>query len=288
LFSMGDSYIFRPCFKLIYPELDFYSKRYSGREAKSLNSGSLSAGFSEWQLIRQDNRANLLCELIYSWSKRFNLGAEWCCEYAIMTLRLANILNQSKEIVNTRDHYSYLWSFLADAIITIWPKLKMLPIFPDIYPTLEPPQDLPIWKPGLETRSSYLSRVEQQVRNHLDGPILRLLKSKLRADVIEQIKYRANDYCEKVSKCYLQPFWRKVKVKPRLERDVCWAVQFQVLKKSYLEIATVSGVEPSTVKRAVEDTLEHVGLGARKSHRGRPSKRKASVSAKINRNSSPT
>jgi hypothetical protein len=272
--------------------IDLYLKRCGERNSKfpDTTGTSLSGGFSEWKFLQQKNEAALWCDFVRKWSKKFNLDAEWCREFAVMTLQLAKILNEPGEAIRIRKLHSSLWHMLATTIIDIWPMVKTLSIWKNsliwaaVNPSLDPPEGLPVWTPCIETRDAYLARVEHQVRICLDSSILKLLTPKLRTDVVACIRNRANEYCERVSRLYPEPLWKKVKVKPNLERDISWTVEFQVLGKPYKTIAGHSEVETSTVKRAVEDTLELIDLRARPTGPGRPLKNKDSISAKITRN----
>jgi hypothetical protein len=257
-----------------------------------------------WQALKLDVDAVFLQLAIAGWSKQHDLDADWCRDHALRTLQEGDLTRVHFRMTEGKMRKLIDWDSVADEVIGSLKRLHGDPLHHNyeykgrprklfsnrsahnkeaLSTKPQPPNGLPIWNAGRELRCSYLARIENHVRDLFANSILCALTSKERIGIIDRLKERAESYCKEVSEHYERERWKKLKVPSELTRNISWAVQFQVLKKTYMRIAADAGVETTTVRRAVISILKIIGLPSRSTRCGRPSRRKDSISAQITR-----
>jgi hypothetical protein len=259
--------------------------------------------YTQWQSLKLDVDTFFLQLAIAGWSQQHNLDADWCRDHALRTLQEGDLTRIHFRMTEGKIRKLTDWDSIADEVIGSLKRLQGDPLRDNyeheggpwrlfsnrparkkaISTKPQPPDGLPAWNAGRESRRSYLTRIENQVRDLFASSILCVLTSKERIEIIDRLRVRAENYCKEVSAHYEREQWKKLKVPSELARNVSWAVQFQVLKKPYMRIAADAGVETSTVRRSVISILKIIGLPPRVTRRGRLSQRKDSVSAQITR-----
>jgi hypothetical protein len=143
--------------------------------------------------------------------------------------------------------------------------------------TLSPPEGLPSYYAANMKRTDYLGMVKSLVTLKLsEDPLLKLGDSEI---LIDSILQYATAYCDAAERMH-----KRSRIKPELNRDLKWTVEFQVVKRDQQEIATayLPGVKGATdvVRKAITDILKRIGLPRRVASRGRKkgSKNKYSLS----------
>jgi hypothetical protein len=124
-----------------------------------------------------------------------------------------------------------------------------------------------------ESRDSYIHTIENIANAQIEaGAVLTNAEPSHRKAFVRSILDKAGDYCDKVTE-----YWQRetgatfVQCRSNARRDLEWTVLFQIVKKSFSDIAADYDVEVSTVTRAVHGFLAWIGLPERPdSGPGRP------------------
>lgn len=143
-----------------------------------------------------------------------------------------------------------------------------------------PPEGLPEWL-LVESRDSYLARVQELVRDEIAASQSQILKNERRAArFVKLVMDEAEAYCEQVrNQEQSKTEDKEVRDRPELIKHVEWTAKFQVKKQSLNSIAKAVGVNTSSVKREVDKALELIGIERRITRRGiLPGTKKAPMS----------
>jgi len=246
----------------------------------------VKAKVSDEQVLRlcaQPGRRDLpsqrpLQAAVRNWARRWHLDAPWCLSVAFSTLRLWRDYPRAREL--------YVWD-------NNFPLDRATVKVPEEVVGTAPLEGLPPFFAHFELRSNYMRRVRRRLEDHLRAyPLTAKLKAKTRLSVVEENMRIVGDYCDRVMEFYRgqtnaggEPIWAEVEGRTELERNVRWAIDFQVRGKAYRRIASDETVyvprrgdqalNHGTVSKAVDDILRQAGLRKRPdAGPGRPQKRK--------------
>jgi hypothetical protein len=245
------------------------------------------AGVSDEQVLRlckQPGRRDLpalrsLQTAVRNWARRWHLDAPWCLSVVYSTLRLWRDFPRAREL--------YVWD-------NNFPLDRATVELPEEVVDTAPLEDLPPFFAHFELRSKYVRRVRRRLEHHLrTHPFTAKLKAKTRLSAVEENMRIVGDYCDRVMEFYRgqrdaegAPVWAEVEGRAELERNVRWAIDFQVRGKTYRRIASDETIyvprrddqelSHGTVIKAVDDVLRLIGLRKRpNASPGRPRKRKS-------------
>lgn len=188
------------------------------------------------------------------WARRWNLEADWCIDNALWTVEMWRQFRSAHDRLDWISHGAG-WIRLNDEKIA----------------HLIPPFGLLRWDADTEFRWSYLRNAERQITEHINGdPHLAFLDADLRQRIVAANMAKVNAYCDSVLNVYLnqvdssgKTLWKLTESRAHLMRNLAWTVRVQVLGQSQSDIAIRKRKEPSTVIRAVNDTLKLLGLKKR-------------------------
>ena len=193
-----------------------------------------------------------LLSSLRDWADRWNLNADWCLEAAYETLRMWALLSKRPE----RFRFSSLG----------WGGVHVSNV-----PT--PPEDWPEYDPLFMLRQRYLEKMLEVAKAAIADSVLNAGQLKRKRALIDSIVEKADSYCDEVEKQYLDQGCIRARAEESLlERNLRWTVQFQVLGRTFSDIAADTEVdtEVSTVTRSVNKLLTKLGLSRRpNSGRGR-------------------
>jgi hypothetical protein len=261
-------------FTATYPHLDWFSTELGDGDASVKPSDSTAsdasinrvltaevfAGFDLNKLeIAPDSKVALLCSALRSWAVRWNLEEVWIFSCAMKTLEQWSYCAEHApkqwasylERPNERLHFARMsWGGLHRPVVP------------------PPPAGLPDYEPLAVTRISYLSQVSAIAVDAANIPILRLANIPSPQVVADAAVRATKSYCVEVEKCYEENGLVRCRgnEKRNLSDHLKWAIEFQIKSKTFSEIAEAtgkSGVEPSTVLRAVRELLRLIDLGKR-------------------------
>lgn len=220
----------------------------------------------------------LLQAAVRNWARRWHLDAPWCLSVAYSTLRLWHDYPRAREL--------YLWD-------NNFPLDRATVEVPEEVVDTAPLEGLPPFFAHFELRSNYMRRIRRRLEDHFRShPFTAKLKAKTRLTVVEENMGIVGDYCDRVMEFYRgqtnargEPVWAEVEGRVELDRNVRWAIDFQVRGKAFRRIASDETIyvprrgdqalSHGTVSRAVDDILGEAGLKKRPdAGPGRPQKPK--------------
>lgn len=231
--------------------------------------------FFDDPFARFERKLRALQESVRSWSQRWHMESPWCLGHAVSTLRLWRDYPRARE--------SWLWDNnfpLDESTLTLTPEMAGTPPF----------EGVPPFYAHIEQRSVYERRARMLISRHLrTNPFTARLDPKLRMSAIKADMVVVKGYCDKVMEAYERrhdgrgaPVWKRVAERAALQRDLRWAVEFQVRGTAAKRIAEEEGREKNlrgderslshtTVRQAVDYVLNLIGLPVRSdARRGRP------------------
>jgi hypothetical protein len=199
------------------------------------------------------NLLNLQSSLIY-WARRWNLEADWLIDDALWTVEMWRLFQPTHDRLDWMSHGAG-WVRLSDEAVA----------------HLIPPFGMRRWDADTEFRSNYIRFAKQQITEHINGdPFLSSLDAELREKIISADMAKVNAYCDSVLEVYLsqvdaagKTVWKLTESRAHLMRNLAWTVRVQVLGQSQNYIAYKRRKQASTVIRAVNDTLNLLGLTKR-------------------------
>jgi hypothetical protein len=258
-----------------YPLFIEYTGQYTidlrpppnGMQVILIPSGPVILSLS-WSSLVSDKDAEALRQPILIWCTRWNLDSDWCRDHAlsVMLRWLAKAGARQTNDCDGIDEQAIL------ELHSIGPRPYENPV-----PTIGPPPGmLPYHFP--ESEASYLQLTEYLANDQIErSPLLSNAEVSHRRAFVRAILDEAACYVRKVREHHESERGLKlVKGRSHNLRNLQWAVQFQVLKMEYTEIAG-KDFEVSTVMRAVKRVLKEIGLPERAdSGPGRPAGRKDS------------
>jgi hypothetical protein len=215
--------------------IEAYTDDYSFPAEAITPLAALPAYLREWHI-----------DYLQGWAASNNLATDWVFECAYDTL-------QAWAFTPGRDDEEMLKPQWA------------LSSYGGVLPQTPPPlAGMPEYTPGFTSRSSYLQEVRAVAIKAIESqPILSNSKLPQRNSFLDSILEKAEKYCAEVEAAHQQEAWVRQDELREQKEHVKWAVQFQVLEKSFSEIAETENVSVSTVSRAVNNILELIGLNRR-------------------------
>jgi hypothetical protein len=199
---------------------------------------------------------------LQDWAANNNLDSDWVIECAYETLQA--------------------WAFTPgkgdeDTLKPRW----SLSSYGGRLPLTQPsPAGMPEYTPGFDTRPSYLREVRALAVKAIESqPILSNSAPSQRTGLLDSILEKAERYCADVEAAHEKAAWVRQEELREQGKHMTWAVQFQILKMDFSEIAKSENNEVSTVSRAVNKILELIG-SSRRPETG-PGRRKGSKKSPI-------
>lgn len=207
-------------------------------------------------LVTTEPRYASLRESLCTWAKRYNLVEtdatdRWCLRQALFTLR----------------HWYLIPDSRTDPLTWVWFSAGTKPA------RIEPPDGFPEWLITCETRTEYLERIRMEADGIIAAnPLLSTIRPADRLRSLEGMtapSSNASKYCDELAAHYDSEGWHAVNEFSKKTEHFIWAVEVQILGCGYSQIAVAAGDEgeggiyTSTVKRAVEEILDLVGLTRR-------------------------
>ena len=228
-----------------------------------------------WISMTCDEVGQRVRQKVLDWSTTRNLNANWCRDHVLEVM-----LHWPEEKDTERLDAELCFGF--DRLAAVAPHyIGPLPHENPVRAINPPPGMPPYHFP--ESRERYLSVIEQQALAAIEGnELLGNAEASHRQGFVKAILQRADDYISAVAKQYeLEQGVKVVPERSDLNRDLMWTVQFQILKRSYTEIARAENMNSSTVSRAVRKFLKEINLPERPSSRqGRPAGSKDSPTSR--------
>lgn len=246
-----------------------------------------------WEIIKTIDEAIAIRSKLLNWSQRYSLNADWCLDRAVKTLQLWVI---NKEIMLLLGWYVYFdETFLhaaskakqnPESIIHNWQALlcndelidhRSFPLPSDdelkimkalTYLVYQGDSESPAKTPVIETRETYSERAKLLAKYDVESTRLRIGKRSIRLKLINSVTDQAQKSFDQIAKSYDErPEWQRVEVKSISLRDLLMTVGFQVVGKSYQELARDLKLNASNVHRQINKTLKLIGLKPRISRR---------------------
>ena len=122
----------------------------------------------------------------------------------------------------------------------------------------------PVRTPVIETREAYSERAKLLAKYDVESTRLRIGKRSIRLRLINSVTDQAQKYFDQIVKSYdKRPEWQRVKFKSISLKDLIMTVGFQVVGKSYQELARELKLNVSTVLRQINKTLNLIELEPR-------------------------
>jgi hypothetical protein len=222
----------------------------------------MEAGFSPFELwpikdyqIRYYGRPlYMLRWSLLTWAQTWNLEVDWMLSNACWTLDMWRQIPETRETLDWMPG-STGWMRLTDN------DLK----------DIAPPFNLRTWTPDTEFRLSYERYAKDEIEKQINqSPFFSNLKGSLKREVIDADMAEVVSYCDGVLGVYFsqkdsrgKPKWKFAEERYDFPRNLKWTVRFQILEESFSQIAREEEKEVSTIKRAIEDTLDLLDLPKR-------------------------
>lgn len=181
----------------------------------------------------------LLRRFLTDWAIKWHLNVDWVLDGACWTLyNWQHHPPREDELDWTYNGVS--WFRLSDEA------------FKDVIP----PFGLSHWRADNHMRASYERSAKEKIEKHINRDILlQSLKPKTRVDIITECMKQVSSYCEKVLNVYLlqrdsrgNPQWKLAEQREDFGRNIRWTIRFQILGKSFSEIAREANKAVSTVQ----------------------------------------
>lgn len=217
-----------------------------------------------------------LREAILQWADSWNLNAGWVNDRAFWTLQEWSI-DQWEE----PDYWNIGGGLGGSVDINEKEELGFMLS-----------EQLPRWTPFMKKQSSYLRELETRVRNDISQhPVLSLLlqgplKSHLDPMVKLLINHVRRDYCQKLIEYYESKGFKRFNERIRENQHIEWTTRLRTQCRTQEEvvgtferIAEETGRKVNSIKKAVKETLIHIGMPLQPTfqpQKGRPKDRKDS------------
>jgi hypothetical protein len=122
----------------------------------------------------------------------------------------------------------------------------------------------PRYRPHWQTRDYYLTYMfGEWLDNKRNKDWFQDLSRRVQTAVIDDYTTRATLYCDRVDAYYKSRAWKHAKDRREFNKHLNWTVRFQVLEQDYPDIASQFRVGPATIRSAVNQILDLLGLVAR-------------------------
>lgn len=195
-----------------------------------------------WKRLQHIESSKAFCEALLEWAAKYNLAASWVLERGMWTLLRWQQKGRQPGFSGERG-----WSLLGAGGTT--------------------PSKLPA-PPGLVeygvfwNRANYLQSVESVMRQRFDEvfkqyPELSYGKGSILNAYIQSVKDSSSipaKYCDRSDEHIKAHGWVESERSRNLDRDIMWAVQFQVMKWDFEKIATKKIAPKSLIKKYVAKT----------------------------------
>lgn len=236
-----------------------------------------------WQEVRTEFDAIAVYRALTEWSRRWNLNAEWCLDYALIAVWFYCYPLHQRFVLGTEMSNPYVWDGHYANAFSDWALLRELlvgrghasyeqeqddwqmllskfdgrpkgffrfPAFHTYDSEPRPPEGWPKWDSTQETRESYLSRVGKESLEAIEkNPFLSAGHLQRKRGLVNSVLQIANSYCNKVEKAQRSRGLRRVKFSKNVERNLLWSVEFQILGKTYTAIANEYALQQSQQSR---------------------------------------
>jgi hypothetical protein len=245
-----------------------------------------------WQEVRTTVDAIAVYKALTEWSRRWNLNAEWCLDYALIAIWLYCHPIHQRFVLGSEMSNPYVWdghyanafsdgALLRELLVgrrrtpykqeqNDWQMLLskfdgqpkgffLLPILHIYNAEPRPPEGWPKWDSTQEPRESYLSRIRKESLESIGkNPFLSTGHLQRKRGLVNSILKIANSYCDKVEKAQRAIGLRRVKFSKNIERNLLWSVEFQILGKTYTAIANDYSLQQS--KKAGNGTTAEINV----------------------------
>lgn len=196
-----------------------------------------------------DQQFSVFLNVLFDWSKHWNLDADWLIFRALKTLN-----SWSKHRV-FRDNLQ--WASLLYGV-------------DDSENEPQPPKGFPAWNVFDDSAKVYRLKVFKEASKPIiQDAILSQIKASDRRGFICKLNPVIKDYQDRVSQFYKALGYKPIN-RQELLKHIEWTVAFQVSRQSFINIASSADVERQAVSKAVKSVLRLIGLTQRKTKGGRP------------------
>ena len=216
-----------------------------------------------WEIIKTTEEAALVRSKLLDWAQQYGLKADWCLDRAIKTMQLW--------VINEAAMPEYRWYIYfdevalhaineakqaPDSILHNWQALlcdddlierRPLPL-PNMYElNLIKAMNYLVYEigdgqsaraPFIETREAYKERIKMLAKYDVESTRLSKGKRPTRIRIVDSVTNYAEKSFDIAAKEYDgRPEWRRGKTKSIMLKDLIMTVGFQVVGKSYQELA---------------------------------------------------
>lgn len=249
----------------------------------------------DWNLLQTDEKAGKLCASLKKWSERWNLEADWCLDFALKVLVTTKIYEMRQLSLKDKtpetchiDQVSIFHRHVNNGKAWIHSAHNYDSV--DIYSAFELDwkiskgfsfkwEDLEIsfsWLPKTDTKPEFKERAEKEFWNRFLEKFGKkpesffVGKTKKIADCIADFDKKLDAYIADV----LEKYGKYTSKTPKKESDqhFRWFIEYQIPEcKYYSQIASRNNVNENTVRLAVKDIGELIGINQHKGKKsGRP------------------
>ena len=245
-----------------------------------------------WQEVRTTVDAIAVYRALTEWSRRWNLNAEWCLDYALMAVWLYCYPLHRRFVLGTEMSNPYMWDGHYANAFSDWALLRELlvgrkrtsykqeqndwqmllskfdgrpkgffrpPGFRAYDTEPRPPEGWPKWDSTQEPRESYLSRVGKESLEAIGkNPFLSAGHLQRKRGLVSSVLEIANSYCDKVEKAQRSRGLRRVRFSKNIKRNLLWSVEFQILGKTYTAIANDYSLQQA--QKAGDETTAEINI----------------------------
>lgn len=251
------------------------------------HSKAVRRTFSDWATLKRIKAAGPLCEAVIRWSKRWNLEADWCRDYAVaalcawlsdewLQLRLGGgerwALSFSRATVDRS--LEDLWAAQSDAYFpTDDGRVELLSHMTEDFRFAWNNLEFQHGRWNVFTR--YRSTWVQECDDEFEAYVIRYKESggKMPTGALSKFRARRDEYVRGVARVANAAIAECGATPRRWASDhLNWAVMYQLQKLRFAEIGRAKGAAAKTIADGVNRTLEFIGLTRRPCSRtGRPS-----------------
>jgi hypothetical protein len=222
--------------------------------------------------LHEKEGAETLSRLLLGWSRRWNLAADWCLDYAVVSLREHYVESQSTGAFDT---YSFNAAWDASGFeMKTTPLLVQYPFDEDLGGEAgKALNEFHFKYKGLDFKVAGLSLLSiAEFRREVRLKFIKASGKNVRG-AGKALRFSVNSYIEKVSKvARLKRSLKQPPVKTE-QAHFTWLIRWQVPEcEAFRKIAKQYGVHWTTVGEGVQATAKWLGLKlrSRRIHSGRP------------------